>query len=167
MKHNYENSDYGREDDLRKFGRLSGTGGFEEFAERSNGKRYEPIEYTPRMQNLVSAAINHAEENYKNITLISEIDMKTLRTWPDGEYIDPEELKDMIRESGGYLDIMVERTCEDLETGEPKLNDASPLSLRGAEYEQGELILITETDVYTTVNFNEFEHDRDYDREFD
>lgn len=163
MKYNeFDNDERGR-DALNNLGHLGGTEGFEEYA--SYGKSDGPVNYDKRMQNLVAAAISHAEENYKNVTMIKEIDLKSLRTWPDGDYINPEELKDMIRENGGYLDIMVDRECEDLETGEPKLNDNSPLSLRGAEYEQGELIMITATDVYTTINFNEFEHDRGLDEQ--
>ena len=154
------NEEKGREM-LHKKGALGHLEGFAEYENRQE-RAGKSNEYGSRMHKIVSAAMDHANDNFKDTVLMTDFDIKSLRTWPDGEQIDPEELKDMIKVNGGYLDVMIDRECEDMETGEPKLNDDSPLSLRGAEFEQGELILITETGVYSTVNFNAFEHDRDY-----
>ena len=160
---NFDYEEIGR-DALHNKAKLDSTGGLVEHEARKEMEGVEPREYNePRIKRLVAAAINHAEEEYKNMTLITSMDITSLKTWPNGERINPEDLKDMIRANGGRLDIMVDRECEDMETGEPMLNDNSPLSLRGAEYEQGELILITTTNVYATVNFNDFEYDRSID----
>lgn len=158
MRNENKSFDELMQEEIKRAGRVSATEGFQE--------KHSRRDYAEsRLTGIVNAAVSHAEENYKSLTLMQEVDLNSIKTWPDGEHLDPDELKTAIRESGGRLAIMFDRESEDMETHDPSINDNSPIELIGAEYENGELILITDTNVYATLDFNDFERSLDIDRD--